>query len=267
MKHPKDVFIRALGKLGLATPAYRTYEALQARREGQKPAPPSADGLPLPPPALMRSVAGTTDGTWFLQGGRLAVRALREVLAQHGCSLEQPSSILEFGCGCGRVMRHLRGLPGRLCGSDWNDRAIAWCRRSLPFARFEVNALAPPLGWPAGSFDLVYALSVFTHLGEDLQRPWMDELRRVLRPGGVLVVTTHGRRYAERLVPEERARFEAGRCVVRRVEGAGTNLCSAFHPEAYLRGPFSEGWELLELVPEGALGNPHQDLTLLRRPR
>jgi len=103
-------------------------------------------------------------------------------------------------------------------------------------------------------------------MGEDLQQPWVDELRRVLKPSGLLALSSHGRRYGERLNGDERRTFERGEFLVRHVQGAGTNLCTAFHPEAYLRGAFSRGFELLEFMPEGARGNPHQDLTLLRRP-
>ncbi|HKI92810.1 MAG TPA: methyltransferase domain-containing protein, partial [Gaiellaceae bacterium] len=144
-------------------------------------------------------------------------------------------------------------------------RAIAWCRENLSFARFEQNGLEPPLAFSDESFDLVYALSVFTHLTAELQLAWRDELRRVLRPGGHLLVTTHGRSYLPRLVGDERKRFEAGELVVRWGEVAGSNLCSAYHPERYLHETFAEGFELVRLEPEGARGNPTQDLVLLRR--
>jgi hypothetical protein len=45
----------------------------------------------------------------------------------------------------------------------------------------------------------------------------------------------------------------------------GTNLCSAYHPERYLRDTFAQGFAFLELEPEGARGNPTQDLVLLRK--
>ena len=64
---------------------------------------------------------------------------------------------------------------------------------------------------------------------------------------------------------DQRERFERGELVVRWAEIAGTNLCSAYHPERYLRETFADGFELVELVPEGALGNPTQDLVLLRK--
>jgi SAM-dependent methyltransferase len=152
-----------------------------------------------------------------------------------------------------------------VAGTDVSRDAVQWCRANLPFARFEPNDLAPPLGFDDAGFDLVYALSVFTHLTVDLQLAWRDELARVLRPGGYLLLTTHGRSYVPRLDEDERARFERGELVVRWSDVPGTNLCSAYHPEGYLRDTFADGFAFLELEPEGARGNPTQDLVLLRK--
>jgi hypothetical protein len=78
-------------------------------------------------------------------------------------------------------------------------------------------------------------------------------------------VTTHGRSYVPRLDDDERTRFDRGELVVRWADVAGTNLCSAYHPEAYLRDTFAGGFAFRELEPEGARGNPTQDLVLLRK--
>ena len=78
-------------------------------------------------------------------------------------------------------------------------------------------------------------------------------------------MTTHGRSYVPRLGEAERASFERGELVVRWADVAGTNLCSAYHPEAYLRDTFATGFEFLELEAEGARGNPTQDIVLLRK--
>ena len=146
-----------------------------------------------------------------------------------------------------------------------SSRAVEWCRANLPFARFEINRLDPPLEFEDESFDLVYALSVFTHLTDELQLAWRDELRRVLGPGGSLLLTTHGSSYVPRLDTSERKRFERGELVVRWGDVPGTNLCSAYHPERYLRETFARGFAFVELEPEGARGNPTQDLVLLRK--
>ncbi len=258
----KARLLRILQHARLLGPAYRLYERLQSLRRGGGGT--AGDGLPVPPARLRVRVAGTADLDWFLESGRLAEESIRAALARHSAAIEDVGPFLDFGCGCGRVTRRWAGLDG-VHGSDMNSDAVAWCRRNLAFARFEPNGLGPPLAFADDSFGLVYALSVFTHLPEELQLEWQSELRRVLRPGGLLLLTTHGRAYADRLTAEERERFEAGEVVVRWEDVAGTNLCSAFHPESYLRGRLAEGFTFLELDPEGARGNPRQDLSLLRK--
>ena len=219
------------------------------------------DGPPLPPRRLMVRVAGTADSDWFLRSGRAAYDAIAA-----NVPLEEIDTVLDFGCGCGRVLRYWQSLSGTPTGSDRDAGAVEWCRDHLAFARVDRNGLAPPLAYDDDSFDLVYALSVFTHLTAELQIAWRDELRRVLRPGGRLLFTTHGRSYLPRLEPEERERFERGDLVVRWGELPGSNLCSAYHPETYLRETFARDFDVVRIEPEGARGNPTQDLIVLQRP-
>jgi SAM-dependent methyltransferase len=263
----KTLLLGTLGRLRLLRPAYRGYEALRSAVAPRGNAAAADDGLPLPPSRLIVRVAGTADVGWFLEGGRLAAASVADALGRRGAQVDELGSILDFGCGCGRVVRRWAGLAATaVAGSDMNEGAIEWCRRNLPFARFEVNKLEPPLAFDPESFDLVYALSVFTHLPEELERRWIDELTRVLRPGGFLLLSTHGEAYLPRLTPSERERFAAGELVVRRPEAAGTNLCTTFHPPRYVQETLAGGFEPLEFIPEGATGNPHQDLFLLRKP-
>src|SRR6476659_5565936 len=91
--------------------------------------------------------------------------------------------------------------------------AVDWCRENLPFATFTQNGLDPPLPFPDEVVDLVYAFSVLTHLPVPVQHAWTEELTRILRPGGYLVVSTHGEAYLERLGPDEREAFQRGEVV------------------------------------------------------
>jgi SAM-dependent methyltransferase len=262
----KNAILRLLGRTRLLAPAYRAYERVRAARMPHAPEPAAADGLPVPPAHLIVRVAGTPDAAWFLESGRLAAKSIGGVLERAGTRIESMESILDFGCGCGRVIRNWAKLDAQIAGSDLSGSAIDWCRSNLFFARFETNGLSPPLAYADGSFELAYALSVLTHLPEAIQHEWMDELHRVSRTGGFVVLTTHGERYLERLDDDERRRFRAGELVVRWGEVPGTNLCTTFHPPSWVRERLlPHGFDEIAFLPEGAAGNPYQDLFLLRR--
>ena len=225
----------------------------------------AAKDFPLPPAALRNWVAGT-DAQWFLDSGRRGAEAIVEVLAAHGIEFARLPHVLDFGCGCGRVIRHLAGHAGvRLHGTDYNRAAVAWCDEHLRFAEFGTNLLEPPTRYRAQSFDLVYALSVFTHLTQPLQQEWMAELRRILKPQAHLILTVHGEHYVSHVPAAERARFRRGELVVVQPQQVGRNDCGAYHPEVYVRAVLARGFEVVDFRPRGALGNPEQDLYLLRR--
>jgi SAM-dependent methyltransferase len=224
-------------------------------------------GGPIPPGRLIHLVAGTEDVQWFLASGAVAAASLRELLAKNGVRLGSVGSLLDFGCGVGRVLRHWDSLQNvAIHGTDFNPALIAWCRAHLRFAQFGANTLDGPIDLPDGSIGFAYALSVLTHLPEAEQRHALGELRRVLRPGGCLAFTTHGDCYRPMLAPDLRARYDAGELIVQGGRRAGSNDCAVFHPPAYVRKAMLDGFELLDHVPEGARGNPRQDYWLVRKP-
>ena len=147
-------------------------------------APPDGiapDGLPVPPPEMVRLVAGMFD--WdeiygmFLSGGQLAAHidqgdAGKERRRHQGFRFD-----FDFGCGCGRVIRHWVPLTdAKLHGSDYNPRLVGWCQANLGFGQFTVNGVAPPLDYEDEQFDFLYAISIFTHFVEAQQVPWAKEL-------------------------------------------------------------------------------------------
>src|SRR6185369_17594698 len=81
----------------------------------------------------------------------------------------------------------------RVVGTDVDTTAIEWCRSNFPFGEFHVNGGLPPTDLPASTFGLVFANSVFSHLAEKPHLEWLRELKRVSRPGGLLILTVHGR--------------------------------------------------------------------------
>jgi hypothetical protein len=101
-----------------------------------------------------------------------------------------------------------------------------------------------------------------------MQRPWLLELARVLRPGGYLILSLHGVSLIARLTPAERATFSAGGLVVHRPEAANIPAlyasCGAYHPPGYVFGEFAQGLSVLAHLP--AAPGIGQDLYLFQKP-
>jgi SAM-dependent methyltransferase len=257
-------------KLHLARPVVRAYELALAARSNLRPGETeAADGLPLPPARLRAQIGPLhADAAFFLRSGESQAELVRDLLREDGTAIEDLDAFLDFGCGCGRVLRHWASLDQTdVTGCDIDARMVEWCAANLPFAEVAVNELVPPLPYGDASFDLVYAFSVFTHLSEALQHAWIEESRRVLRPGGYLLVSTLGEYYVsrKRLTEAERASFARGQLVVLYERSAGTSLCSAYHPPEYVRERLARGLDLVTFRAAGAEGG--QDVHLLRKHR
>jgi SAM-dependent methyltransferase len=232
----------------------------------------SPDGLPIPPARLHFLVSGDSDSITadYFEIGEACARMIDDALNKLHVDIKHFRAILDFGCGCGRVIRRIRPLTkATLHGTDYNSTLIDWCRRNLPIAEFRVNQLTPPLAYHDATFDLVYALSVFTHLPETLQFAWIAELSRVLQPGGYLLMTVHGQAHAQYLPPEVRAKLETERFLVLGQEVAGTNQCVAYHLPEYVQ-KLASGFEVSLFQPGEAFVDTgrrivSQDFYLLRK--
>jgi SAM-dependent methyltransferase len=211
---------------------------------------------------------GGADAHEFLWVGGQAAAAIRRAAEQAGTPLESMDAILDFGCGCGRIARHWSGLERpRVHGSDYNEELVDWCRRNLPFMEVAVNGIEPPTSYADESFDLIYALSVFSHLDEPLQGAWMSELRRMLRPGGLLLISVLGEADRDRLTSSQRERFDDGELIVERARVRGTNLCTAYHPRSYVLEQLLDGFVDAAHLELGADGRTlSQEGYVARRP-
>jgi SAM-dependent methyltransferase len=146
------------------------------------------------PPRRLRARTGAPGIREFVDGGREAARELAGALESAGRSVEEVSSVLDFGSGSGRVLPHIARLAStaRCTGSDVDPSAIEWARGHHPEYRWAVGRFDPPLPFAGESFDLVYSISVFSHLDELRQDRWLSEIERVLAPGGLALLSVHG---------------------------------------------------------------------------
>src|SRR5689334_5937512 len=118
-------FLRAVG---LAPSAFRLRERLRGLASGRG-STGSPDGFPIPPAKLIVLVTGSGDTAWYTEGGKFGAESILQILTDAGISPGDFQSILDFGCGCGRVIRHWRPLTrAQLHGTDCNPKLIKWCR-------------------------------------------------------------------------------------------------------------------------------------------
>lgn len=184
----------------------------------------------LPPDYLLYESFRIDYGAYYRTG-----RAGAEWVAEHfQPHLSTPTPrLLDWGCGPGRILRHLPavfGEGGDYHGADPNARSVAWCREQLAGVSVHQSQHAPPLPFPNEHFDGLYGISIFTHLSGPAHAAWFAELMRVLRPGGLALLTTHGPAYRVKLTAAERDRFEAGEWVIRGKATEGHRVFTAYHP-------------------------------------
>lgn len=247
----------------------REVDELRIAREQLSDALRRAGGYPPPPRHLQERVVGG----YFRDFVRSTDRTLDdfgEALAGAGRSLTSFRSVLDFGCGCGRVTLAARGRlapDAALCGTDIDPEAVEWCRTQYPgAARFVTNGELPPMPFPDASYDLVYSVSVFTHLPEEMQLAWLEELRRVARPGGFLLLSFHGGNYRHCVPAADQEAYRRSGFYYLRVgdtPGLPGFYQAAFHTEGYVRSVWSRFFDVLEVRPAGLEGM--QDLAVCRR--
>jgi ubiquinone/menaquinone biosynthesis C-methylase UbiE len=146
--------------------------------------------------------------------------------------------VLDFGCGPGRLLRHL--LPearvAEVHGCDISEEMVSWVSDHLcpPVASVRVNRPRPPLDYPDDHFDLVTALSVFTHIAAGWS-DWLLEMHRIVKPSGALIATFLDSSRAGSLtsVPWDEERV-------------GMSVCGFADPEMSWPNVLHSGWWLRE---------------------
>jgi len=225
-------------------------------------------GVPIPPRHLQERVAGDYFPEFFDQGAAL-LGDLARALESVGEPLGSHARTLDFGCGCGRMLipATMRYDPSRLHGSDIDAEAIGWLRTYYPcFGSLTVNDPEPPLPFDEGSFDLVYSVSIMTHLPEDMQFRWLAELRRVTRPGGLLALTVLSGDFLPNRA-DFRTEFGARGFLYLRdtsTPGLPEFYRASYHSREYVRARWAEHFEIVDIKERGL--NAHQDIVLLRSP-
>jgi ubiquinone/menaquinone biosynthesis C-methylase UbiE len=229
-----------------------------------------SSGDALPPARLRFRVSETLDPQLFRAVGENAARHVKDALTSVGRPIEDFKNVLEFGCGCGRVIAPLaREFPqARFFGTDVDAEAISWCATNLSGIEFKSNGELPPLPYDAQQFDLVYCISVFTHLDDAHTRAWLAELNRVVKPEGIVALSTHGEHVWQSLPKDQQhALIRDGYLFQRTQKLRGIQpewYQTSYHAREYILGLVAHEFNVLAHIPQG-MG--YQDLIVAEKPR
>ena len=221
--------------------------------------------FPVPPSDLMFDALNHSDWTIYRQTGISHAKVFTDIISKN--LSDKNLDILEWGCGPGRLIRHMSTLlqerQVRLTGSDFNEQSIQWCKENLHGIDFVVNQIFPPLPLDANRFDAVCNFSVFTHLSHNSQIDWAKELHRILKPGGLMICTTHGDNYRHLLSGQsEMADYEEGKVVIQGRYSEGKKWFFAIHPPIFVRNELLKHFSTVKQLKNGVSAGIEQDIWL-----
>jgi ubiquinone/menaquinone biosynthesis C-methylase UbiE len=230
----------------------------------------SKSDYPLPPVKLRHRVHGAFDKESFILNGQTLSNDVERLYASAGIDLSKEFTVLDFGVGCGRVINNLSNRFGqwKFYGTDIDSELIKWCKSNLLNIDFTNNASLPPLHYSSRFFDLIYGISVFTHLDEELQHAWLSELKRVSKTGAVLILSVHGKSDVNLLSTTRQKElmdhgflFSEGVKGRFKLDGLPDYYQTTFHTKQYIINAWSKYFRIVDYVEKGI--NGHQDAVVL----
>ena len=178
--------------------------------------------------------------------------------------------ILDFGCGISRVIAHVKKFAGTkalLYGCDINKKMIRFNQNHFKDIAYLTSPFTPPTAYEKGFFDLVYALSIFTHIRDSLQQNWIKEIHRILKEDGIFLFTTHGQYFYSRLLKSEKKILEKEGVFTKEFKKEGHRMMSTYNSEASVIKLLKPYFEILEFH-DGAIDQTKtggQDLWIVKK--
>lgn len=174
--------------------------------------------------------------------------AAKEIVAYyHLYSLPQTEKtyVLDWGCGIGRVIQHIPAiLPNSICyGADINKKRIEWNRIHIYNILFDTIEYKQ-LPYPSSFFNLIYGISVLTHIHSTEQLFWIKELERIMQPGAVAILSTHGNHYYNQLSTKEQQLINCNGSFTNEYKKEGHHLMTTYNDPVAFRNLLLEYFEI-----------------------
>jgi len=257
---------RTLGLLAFVE-RLRYYYSILAWRKRNKIFIKKNPEFALPPSQLAYDAYDAPKWEIYKFGGEAVAKLIKSVASKYFPN-GSVAAVYEWGCGPGRIIRHLPehfGAGVEVYASDYNEDTIDWCKQNIPSVTFSLNQLNPPLEYTDNKFDLIYCISVFTHLSSATGINWANELFRVLKKNGILILTTHGQHsYQTELLADEKIKYEKEGIVVRDKYKEGKKMFLTMHNPEFVKDTLLKKFEILEYLPAGFPFNK-QDYFIARK--
>ena len=227
-----------------------------------------------PDPGQLTRVQTWSDTCSVTLTGYNAYRVVRALLDRYGVR-EEGTTLMDWGCGHGRVARHfVREWPrATIIGMDVDAENVDWAARNIPAGTFVSSPLLPPCALADGCLDALISISVMTHLTLEVQLLWLTELARLIRPGGIALISFggpaavawssfwNGPEYFEKWQREGIHADVIDPALDGKISDAAYYRNTA-QTHSHVRDNWSDHFDVLEIVPE-AIGN--LDFAVLRR--
>ncbi|MDP3403893.1 MAG: class I SAM-dependent methyltransferase [Brevundimonas sp.] len=210
-----------------------------------------------PPEDLVRYTCGHNDVDEYLRSGREVAQQFELASARHfGPMGSTFHSILDFGCGAGRILDALDFGSARVAACDVGIDVATFSKGAFPAVDVRHTGMAPPLPFENGAFDLVYSFSVFSHLTRSGEDAWLEELSRVGGDRCAYLITVHGDWMIEATLEgeEQETALRDGFFykIVHNRNQTGIDFPedyeASYHTSQYIREHWSKWFEIIDVV-------------------
>jgi trans-aconitate methyltransferase len=225
-------------------------------------------GFPMPPDSLLFET-GSLHYHSYQNSGQEAAAEIESL-----CKVFSNSpihSILDWGCGVGRVTRCLPTYfpEAHIVGADANPNCIEWLQNNIPDIQWILSNANDRGENLIGSYDLIIALSVLTHLPTNEQANWLNKLHSLLNTKGLVWLSTHGKTYLYQLTHQQKKQLAEQGILTLGADKKGSRQMRTYHTYSGMKQLLGRDWEIVMYYDgqkfPGILGG--QDAWLLKKLR